>query len=365
MHLRVCFVAPLPPPYGGIAHWLTLVLGHARAVGWGGWFVVDIAPRWRSVTKRGLVLRVIGGCAQLARDAALLLKVLLTKNVDVIHVTSSGSFSVGRDYLVSWISKAFGTPFVYHVHHGKLPSVVSANSLEWRLARKVMLRAAKVILLDMGSMKAVKASAPGVDAVVVSNCIDHSQLPEPQDLSQGRAVKTVLFLGWVVPTKGVAELLECWSKLRPEEWRLELVGPVDPAYRDHLIRKFPADNVVFVGEVSHDEAMRRMSRCDLFALPSYTEGFPNVVLEAMALARPIIATNVGAIPEMLAGNAGVVVDARSVDSLAGALETAMSDDYFRSVIGVNAKKKAQESYGVDVVFNAYLDVWRTASLQIS
>lgn len=355
----MCFVAPLPPPYGGIAHWLTLILGHARAIGVDGWFIIDTAPRWRSVTKRNLLVRVMGGGAQLVRDAITFFGVLRTENIDVVHLTSSGSIGVVRDWLISSISSACGKPLIYHVHHGKIPAVVENGSLEWRLTRKVMLRAAKVILLDIASMRALREAAPDIDSIVVPNCVAHGQMPERAE-EQNQDVKTVLFLGWVVPTKGISELLESWSRLQPKGWKLDLVGPVEEAYRDYLLRKFPSSSVFFEGELPHDDAMRRMSGCDLFVLPSHTEGFPNVVLEAMALARPIIASSVGAIPEMLGDGAGVLVDAGSVDSLATALGSVMRDDSLRSRMGLVGRKKARECYGVDIVFHAYLSIWRAA-----
>ena len=65
----------------------------------------------------------------------------------------------------------------------------------------------------------------------------------------------------------------------------------------------------------HDDAMRMLANAEIFVLPSHTEGFPNAVLEAMALAKAIIASRVGAIPEMLADECGLLIEAKDVSGL--------------------------------------------------
>ena len=69
-----------------------------------------------------------------------------------------------------------------------------------------------------------------------------------------------------------------------------------------------------------------LSASDVFVLPSYTEGFPNVIIEAMAMGKPIIATSVGAIPEMLDEGCGVVVPPKDADSLQKALQKVCNFD---------------------------------------
>ncbi|MBZ4185594.1 glycosyltransferase family 4 protein [Thermomonas sp. RSS23] len=321
---------------------------------------MDIAPRWRPVHAVNALVRAVGGGLQLVRDIFLLVLTFARREVDVVHLTTPGSMAVVRDLFVAGLCRLIGKPFVYHIHNGRIPVVATTGSFEWRLTRKVMLSASKVILLDKGSLDSLKLAAPVVDAVVVPNCISHQSLPQP-GLGRGNE-RTILFLGWVVPTKGISELVECWSKLQVEGWRLDIVGPYDEEYRKHLASIYPSDNLFYLGELPHGEAMARMAECDLFVLPSYTEGFPNVVLEAMALARPIVATKVGAVEEMLSGGAGMVIEARSVEALSKALSAAMDDEGLRRQMGHNAQLKAKSLYAIESVFDVYLDIWRKAAL---
>jgi glycosyltransferase involved in cell wall biosynthesis len=170
-----------------------------------------------------------------------------------------------------------------------------------------------------------------------------------------------MFLGWVIPTKGVGELVEAWSRLNPKGWRLIVAGPVEEAYKAELLKTHRPEGVEFTGELGHEEAMKLMAGADLFVLPSYTEGFPNVILEAMALGRPIVATAVGAIPEMLSDGCGVLIKPRSAEELAEALSRVLSDPGLREGLGSRARTRALEEFSLGAVFARYRELWKSCS----
>lgn len=320
---------------------------------------VNTAPTWRSIHTNSLVVRALGGALQLLRDCARITKLLSRRSFDVIHLVTSGHMAAFRDLSVSYLAGWFGVGLVYHIRFGRIPSLVGRRSLEWRLIRMVMRRAAKVILIDAATFDAVRRAEPCVKTALIPNCVEIDSLPQVVPREAG--VRTALFLGWVVPTKGVGELVEAWNQLNPPGWRLDIVGPVDGSYRDALLAGRDAASIRFVGQVPHEEAMRRMAICDVFVLPSYTEGFPNVVVEAMALGRPIVASDVGAIPEMLAEGAGVLVKSRDVEALVDGLHTVIGDEMLRGRLASRARERARGLYSIDVVFAAYEDVWRSVS----
>lgn len=107
--------------------------------------------------------------------------------------------------------------------------------------------------------------------------------------------------------------------------------------------------------------MQHLASCDLFVLPSYSEGFPNVVVEAMALGRAILATSVGAIPEMLEEHAGVIVDPKDVHALECEMQRLIFDEEARISLGRAAKEKAIRHYSIEAVFQDYMRVWKDVS----
>ena len=87
------------------------------------------------------------------------------------------------------------------------------------------------------------------------------------------------------------------------------------------------DTISFVGAQPHERISTWLAACDLLALPSWNEGMPNVVLEALASGRRVVATRVGGIPEVVTDELGILVPPRDVSALTRALETALATQY--------------------------------------
>ena len=103
--------------------------------------------------------------------------------------------------------------------------------------------------------------------------------------------------------------------------------------------------------------MNLLAGAAVFVLPSYSEGFPNAVLEAMAQAKPIIATDVGAIPDMLDG-CGMVIPPKSSQALARALEALMNSPEDAQSMGKRARLKLEREYSLERVFSLYQSIWK-------
>jgi glycosyltransferase involved in cell wall biosynthesis len=353
--IKVCLIAPLPPPYGGISHWVKMISDYAKKSKDVKLEVINTAPRGRTVFNLNLPLRLVLGVIQLFREIFQFVNRLTRKQIDVVHLTSSGGLSVARDFFMSKLASIFRVKFIYHIRFGRIPEIAAANSLEWRLITSVMRCASHVIVIDAKTFAAVKIYASDVNVALIPNCVALNFLPSCGSLES--KVKVALFVGWVIPTKGIRELIEAWSIVNPCDWTLRIIGPIDFRYREELLNRFQPNNCEFLGELPHEQAMAQMSTCDLFVLPSHTEGFPNVVVEAMALGRPILATNVGAIPEMLGEGAGVLVESKNVDALVIALDALIRDSQKRTDMAKKAYLKAMSLYTIDVVFRSYLEIW--------
>jgi glycosyltransferase involved in cell wall biosynthesis len=352
--LRICLVAPLPPPYGGIGNWTLLVRHFAQVRSDVSLHIVDTSPRWRAIDDLGVWKRVAGGGLQLLRDYARFLH-LLWRRPDVIHLTTSGEFATVRDIAILATAWLVGIPTVYHIRFGRIPQIALNNTLEWRILARAMRMARAVVAIDPATAATIEQRFPQVRTLRVPNGIDLTQLPPGGNPS---ALRTVLFLGWVIPTKGITELVQAWSESKMEGWRCVIAGPGSEKYREELRQHFQPEHLVFFPEQSHDDAMRLMAASDVFVLPSHTEGFPNVIIEAMAMGKPIIATGVGAIPEMLSGECGVVVPPNNVESLGKALRQVCSNESLRETIGTRAQLKARTEYAMDQVMELLMSVWR-------
>ena len=97
--------------------------------------------------------------------------------------------------------------------------------------------------------------------------------------------------------------------------------------------------VQFVGKVPHDEVQTFMKQADIFVLPSLSEGFPNVILEAMACGLPIVASRVGGIPDIITNNhSGYMVEVKDTNDIANKIILLLQDDTLRKKITDNNRQ---------------------------
>jgi glycosyltransferase involved in cell wall biosynthesis len=171
----------------------------------------------------------------------------------------------------------------------------------------------------------------------------------------------VLYVGWMIPEKGIVDLLDAFAGVvtRMPEARLRLIGPLfdQQAYWDReLTRRQLADKVEMVGPITDRNAlMHELRSTTLFVLPSHAEGLPVALLEAMALGVPCIASDVGAIADVLdQGHAGSLVPVRSPDKLAREIIRLLSDQPARDRLGAAALARASLHYSTEAFVASYL-----------
>ncbi|HZB23878.1 MAG TPA: glycosyltransferase [Gaiellaceae bacterium] len=171
----------------------------------------------------------------------------------------------------------------------------------------------------------------------------------------------VVEVGRLCDVKGQRELIEAVAQV--DGARAILVGAdleQEGAYERVLRRRAEelgvAERVVFAG--ARDDAARVLAAADVVALPSWTEGLPMVVLEAMALGRAVVATPVGGTPELLEdGETGLLVPPRDPKALATALRRLLEDDALRRRLGDNARRRVDERFTADATAREVLAIY--------
>ena len=137
----------------------------------------------------------------------------------------------------------------------------------------------------------------------------------------------VLFVGRLDTAKGIEELLEAFALLANRRPNLRLAFVGDGPGGGHLRSKAKhlelEDRITFIGACSSLRVAEWLAAADVLALPSYNEGYPNVVIEALSCGRPVIATNVGGILELVNEESGILIAPRDSRALADAIGMAM------------------------------------------
>ncbi len=159
-------------------------------------------------------------------------------------------------------------------------------------------------------------------------------------------------MGWINDNKGIDILVEAMNNIRERlgEFRVLVCGrgPAEESIRKKVTALNLTEFFEFRGWVIGDEKNKSFLETDIFVLPSYKEGLPNALLEAMAYGLPVITTPVGAIPEVIVdGMNGILVNPGNITELGTAILTLFQDNEKRKQMGENARKTILANHDIE------------------
>jgi glycosyltransferase involved in cell wall biosynthesis len=168
----------------------------------------------------------------------------------------------------------------------------------------------------------------------------------------------------LIPNKGHAFLLDAFARAAAQYPKLRIVvagdGPLRAYLEDYAIRRLDPGAFRFLGFVS--DVQEFMAACDLVAVPTMpqlSEGFGLAALEGMAAARPVVATRVGSLPEVVINDeTGFLVAPGNKEDLATCLETLASNPDLRRSMGAAGRRRARDSFGLDKAAEELMGVYR-------
>lgn len=283
---------------------------------------------------------------------------------DILHLCSSASISLTKDILILHSARKHGLRTILHFHFGRIPDLFAQKNWEYKLLVRALALADKVIVIDNKSHETLTRAGyknieflpnpltPAIGTIIRENA------------SIVRQERKIVFAGHVIPTKGVFELVEACKQI--PDIKVKMLGFVSDEMRTQL-RQAAGENsetwLDIAGEQSYDATIKEMLSAGVFVLPTYTEGFPNVILESMACACPIVTTDVGAIPEMLdiahGFNNGICVKPKDIEGLKTAIEKMLNQRDYALQCGLNARKRVAEQYSMPIVWDKLTSIWKS------
>lgn len=339
---------PVPGPIAKLAYRLADALTAAG-------YAVDIELWGRHQREEGLVAKVTGRAGDLVRIRRRIREGLY--DLVFIHTTHD-SRAVLRDLLlvlpspssVRWVLLIHGS------HFGPGRPLFDAG------VRALVRRASAVLLLSSEELSQWERFCPGGRFHLVANAL--------APIGEGRAAQVraprppgsphLLYVGRLIREKGLYELLEAFADIRSRRDCCLTVageGPELEQLRQRAMQLGIADDVEFTGHLLEPELADLYERADALVLPSYSEGLPTVLLEAMSMGLPIVTTRIrGAADHLLEGQNALFVPARDSAALAQALDRLLDDEALRTVMGDNNLRKAGDFAPAKVV-DAYARVF--------
>ncbi len=262
------------------------------------------------------------------------------RRVDARHLHNHIAEAAGSVAMLA--AHMVAIPFSFTLHG---PGIFMAPAY-WRLDAKIARASFVACISNFARAQAMLLAPPEQwDKLHIVHCGVDPARYRPTGRRRG---KRLLFVGRLAAVKGVAVLFEALKSLREHHPDLTLTligdGPERPALEGLANNHGLSGIVTFLGYRSQDDVAAALGAHDLFVLPSFAEGVPVVLMEAMAAHLPVIATQVGGVSELVEhGRSGLLVAPGDVQALADALETLLEDPDLGAKMGaVGAEKVAGE-----------------------
>lgn len=363
---KILFATPYKSSTGGITQWASHILKHYETNGLND-CLLDVLPmndvkQGRSTIGMSFRQRMVYGLQTYSHVVSQLKKILKTSQYDILHISSSASLSLVKDLWMIKVACRRKVKTIVHFHFGRIPQLLVSKGWEYHLLKRVIKKADMVVVMDETSYKALNSR--GVKNVsLIPNPLSALVVRTAEHIGDiKREPRTITFVGHVVQNKGVFELVEACRGIDNVE--LRIVGHATLEIQSALERTAKIKGLVkFLGTLPLDEVIKEMKTCGVFALPTYSEGFPNVIIESMACGCPIITTPVGAIPEMLnifgEVPCGVCVEPRNVEQLRQAICHMLDNPDQAKAYGERAKERVHKEYSMNVVWKYLLNAWNS------
>lgn len=225
-----------------------------------------------------------------------------------------------------------------------LPIIRSADGV--RLLNGQMIKDCKYFVNN--NKNHVQTIHRGVDSREFYPCLNRDKIRKDMQIAENMAI--ILFIGRLIEMKGIQYLINAFVEILPDypNLKLLLVGDGDHKKILENYSTKMTSNIIFAG--FQENVFKYMCIADFFILPSLCEGCPNVVLEAMSCGKPVIATQVGAVPEIIENNiSGLIVKPQDVKELKTAIIKLLSDPEFANFLGTNGRMRITNSFTWDQI----------------
>lgn len=301
----------------------------------------------------------------------LFCKLLLDKNVQIVHVHTAADTDFKRSGMVLWLSKAMGRKVILHSHASRFKDYYAeANEKEksWIVST---INKADVLIVLSESWKTWFASIGVVKEkiVILHNITAYPAINENVQEEKRRNIERpirFLFLGEIGKRKGVFDIIKAFANHKETLTGKAMLRIGGNKNEDVLISAINdnelSDIVKFEGFVSGKVKIELLNWADVYILPSYNEGLPISILEAMSYGMPIITTPVGGIPEIVDNTNGILVEPGDEEAIFGAMCHYVHNRNAIQDQGQISKRKAQE-YLPDFVLSHLKSIYNSLIYQ--
>lgn len=288
---------------------------------------------------------------------------ILKNDFDIIHVHMSYKGSFYRKFIVIKISKIFKKKSILHLHGSEFEVFYKKSSKSVKkLIANIFMTSDCVIVLGERWLNFIKEIAPEANIQVVNNAVKVQEYTVKYD----KECTNILFLGMLIKRKGIFDLIEAINLIKDmdiiNKKKVKFIiggtGKEEDRIRN-LIMKYNLNNCIdMIGWVGGTKKEAILKECNLFVLPSYNEGLPIAILEAMSFGIPVISTNVGSIDEaVIHNNNGYLFKPGDIETLVKYICEILDDDNRWSKFSKESKNIVYSKFNITNYFKKFEEIY--------
>lgn len=361
---RVLLLSPDPNLSGGIARWTGHVIKYYENHG-NACLLRRLSYKDKQILGASPFIRICIGMYNYFFLFKSFRNEIKKEHYDIAHLTSSASISLIKDILFGIIASKKKVKSIVHFRFGRIPELAKKKNWEWKLIRIVANNVDLIIVIDESSYHVLLSE--GIRNVIyVPNPISDDIIDNiAKNKNIQRQKRELVFVGQMLVGKGIYELVEVCKSI--PNIKLNMYGKLpNDKTKGRLLELAGFENEKWLniaGEIEYSTVVEKMLSANVFVLPTYTEGFPNVILESMACSCPIVASAVGAIPEMLDINGkepcGICIKPKDKIELKNAIEFMLANPEKAELYGKRAKERVVKEYSMKAVWDRLTTIWET------
>lgn len=294
-------------------------------------------------------------------------RILKDERIDVVHYF----FGLPTGMLSLYSHGIAKRPYIVSLRGSDVPlydqdsnKLMTLHRMTRPLSHRIWRCASRVFAVSHGLRRLAEESFPDVSVGVIHNGVDIIDEATLGARGENNGRFRLVCVSRLIPRKGVADLLQALAGITTLEYKLTVVGegPIDADLGRMADDLGVSDRVRFVGYKSAEELDQYYVDADAFVLPTRSEAFANVILEAMAAALPVIATRVGGVAEAVVdGKTGILVEPRQPDQLAAAIQRLAYDRLLARRYGLSGQERVLKQFTWAEIADRYIEAYSLAS----
>ncbi len=302
---------------------------------------------------------------------AKFISILLFNKIDIVHIHSSAFLSFYRKSIFFLLAKIFGKKTIFHLHSSKFREFfITPNRFQNAFIRLVFKHSNLVIALCHDWETKLKHRYTFKSITTVHNPISIQDYTVTNKEQIADETLRVLFLAFLIPSKGVMDIISIAKRLKESgDHKVEVIiggkGELEPTLLD-AIEHHQLQNIIhFKGWVSGDYKTQLLASSDVFFLPSYNEGMPISILEAMCNGLAIVATAIAGVPDLVKnGLNGYMKKPGDIDGFYEVL-TQLANDRTKALEMGKESLRLVRKFDSTIILDKWIDIYRQLAAGVS